>query len=362
MRVVQLLPSLVKGDAISNDAVCMDEVLRKEGYETRIYADYLGNGMSRETVSLVGDKPNIGEEDLLIYHLSTGSRLNALVKKLPCRKLFIYHNITPASFFAGCSPLMEQKAQKGLYEIRQLRDSADMVLAVSRYNREHLQSMGYTCPIEVLPILIPWEEYDREVDSDILQKYKDGYYNILFTGRIAPNKKQEDLIAAFCEFHRKYQPKSRLILVGNEAGMESYGRELRKYVSALGLRGQDVVFAGHISFQELLGFYRAADVFLSLSEHEGFCVPLVEAMHFSIPVVAFDAAAIGETLGGSGILLERKEPAYVARVLRELQANPSLRERIVEGQDKRLCDFEKDRIAEQFLMSIRCMTEGKYYG
>lgn len=357
MRVVQLLPSLVRGDAIGNDALCMDMVLRQAGYETRIYADYPGTGIDGYPVSEAGNLSEIRKQDLLLYHLSIGTRLNKLVAELPCRKIYIYHNITPAHFFAGCNPVMEQKAQKGLYEIGRMRGSADMVLAVSQYNKAHLQSLGYTCPIEVLPILIPWEDYEKAAAADVLEKYRDGYYNILFTGRIAPNKKQEDLIAAFYEFHNNYCAQSRLILVGNEAGMESYGRELRQYASALGLSGDEVIFTGHVSFEELLGFYQVADVFLSLSEHEGFCVPLAEAMHFSIPIVAYAAAAVGETLGGSGILLDHKEPAYVSRILWELQSHPLLRDRIVTGQNRRRRDFGKDGIAKQFLEYIRQMSE-----
>lgn len=353
MKVVQLLPSLVYGDAIGNDVMCMDGVLRREGYETRIFADYLGAGIDKGLASPARDLGEIEKGDLVLYHLSTGSRLNELVPHLPCKKIFVYHNITPAHFFAGCNPDMEQKAQRGLYEIKRLRNAADMVLAVSRYNKEHLRGMGYTCPIEVMPVLIPWEDYERPADQGVLEKYGDGCYNILFTGRVAPNKKHEDLIAAFCCFHRNYLPQSRLILVGNEAGMESYGRELRRYASALGLGSQEVVFPGHVSFREMLGFYRVADVFLSLSEHEGFCVPLAEAMHFSVPIVAYDGGAVAETLGGSGILIDNKEPAYVARVLWELREHSELREKIVDGQDRRRRDFEKDRIAGQFLEYIR---------
>ncbi len=357
MRVVQLLPSLARGDAIGNDAICMDTVLRQAGYETRIYADYLGPGIDDSLAQAAADLAGIKEGDLVLYHLSIGSRLNKLVAELPCRKIYVYHNITPAYFFAGCNPIMEQKAQRGLYEIGQMRGTADMVLAVSQYNKAHLQSMGYTDPIEVLPVLIPWEDYERAANSDILEKYQDGRYNILFAGRIAPNKKQEDLIAAFYEFHKNYCSQSRLILVGNEAGMESYGREIRRYVSALGLGSDEVVFTGHVSFEELLGFYQVADVFLSLSEHEGFGVPLVEAMHFSVPIVAFDAAAVGETLGGSGILLDNKEPAYVSRILRELQTHSQLKEKIVAGQNRRCSDFEQSRIAERFLEYIKSMAD-----
>lgn len=359
MKVVQILPSLVRGDAIGNEALCMDLVLREAGYETCISADYLGPGMEGSVASRAGSLEDIGAGDLVLYHLSIGSRLNKLVAELPHKKIYIYHNITPPQFFAGCNPEMERKARSGLCEIRRMRGTADLVLADSRYNKAHLESLGYDCPMEVLPLLIPWEDYEKEADASILNRYRDGRHNILFAGRIAPNKKQEDLIATYCEFHKKYCPESRLILVGNEAGMESYGRELRQYASALGLSSHEIVFTGHVTFEELLGFYQAADVFLSLSEHEGFGVPLAEAMYFSVPVVAFDAAAVAETLGGSGILLESKEPAYVSRVLRQLQTQPRLRERIVAEQKQRWSEYEKNRIAQRFLAYIGSIANQK---
>ena len=143
--------------------------------------------------------------------------------------------------------------------------------------------MGYTCPIDVLPILIPFDDYAKTPSQQVIDRYSDGYTNLIFTGRIAPNKRQEDVIRAFYDYKKFYNPKSRLILVGGHNGMERYYHRLKSYINALEL--EDVVFPGHIKFDEILAYYKIADVFLCQSEHEGFCVPLVEAMYFDVPVV-----------------------------------------------------------------------------
>ena len=130
-----------------------------------------------------------------------------------------------------------------------------------------------------------------------MKLYDDDYVNILFTGRVVPNKKQEDVIEAFYYYKRFIQPKSRLILVGSFAGIDKYHDQLEAYVNKLGL--EDVIFTGQIKFDEILAYYQLADLFLCMSEHEGFCVPIVEAMYFNVPVIARDTSAIAWTLAGS---------------------------------------------------------------
>ncbi|MEE1242773.1 MAG: glycosyltransferase, partial [Frisingicoccus sp.] len=221
-----------------------------------------------------------------------------------------------------------------------------------------LIEMGYTCDIEVLPILIAFDDYKKTPNAKVLKKYeKDDYVNIVFTGRVAPNKKHEDLIAAFAYYKKNINPKSRLILVGNHLMTPGYYPRLSNYIEKLGV--EDVVFTGHIRFDEILAYYKIADVFLCLSEHEGFCVPLVEAMYFDVPIVAYDSCAIGETLGGSGLLLPEKDPAVVAEAINLIMEDRELREKLIMGQRKRLEDFQHDKIKEQFLNAIRRFTEGE---
>ena len=166
-------------------------------------------------------------------------------------------------------------------------------------------------------ILIPFDDYKKEPDAEVRQKMtEDRYTNILFTGRIVPNKRQEDVIATFYHYHKYYNPKSRLILIGNYTGMESYYESLQRYIDELG--AEDIIFPGHISFPAILAYYATADLFLCMSDHEGFCVPLVEAMNFEVPVLAKNTTAIPYTLGGSGMMLEDNDPLVAATAINRI--------------------------------------------
>ena len=347
MRIVQVLPSLSGGDAIGNDVMALKSVIRERGYETGIYAEGIAPNVPDGMARHISELPTLDAQDIIILHVAIASDLNEWIKKQPCRKVMVYHNITPPVFFRGYNEDAAASCGKGLMETRSLKDTFDVVLAVSGYNRQDLTNMGYTCPMHVLPILIPLDDYKKAPAERIMRKYKgDGLTNIIFVGRIAPNKKQEDVIRAFAEYQKYFNPASRLFLVGNPGGFESYERQLRDYARAIGVR--NVIFTGHIKFDEILACYRLADLFLCQSEHEGFCVPLVEAMSFGIPVVAYDSSAIAETLGGSGFLLKEKAPAETAAVMHRILTDPELRQAILANEQDRLADFQYEKVREAF--------------
>ena len=211
--------------------------------------------------------------------------------------------------------------------------------------------MGYTCPIDVRPILIKFDDYKQAPDKALMKKYSDGKKNLIFVGRIAPNKKQENVIRAFYQY-RRLNPDSRLILVGSYNGMENYYQRLVKYAAALGI-ADDVIFTGHIKFSEILAWYTIADAFVCMSEHEGFCVPLAEAMFFDVPIIAYDTSAISDTLGRSGVLLDDNDPVFAARVIDRVLSDNELREHILSGQRRRLEDFSYNRIRDIFEKQIK---------
>ena len=273
-----------------------------------------------------------------------------------CRKVMVYHNVTPPQFFEEYSVKAAQLCQNGLEGASYLADKVDYCLAVSEYNKQDLIRMGYTCPIDVLPILIPFDDYAKTPSQQVIDRYSDGYTNLIFTGRIAPNKRQEDVIRAFYDYKKFYNPKSRLILVGGHNGMERYYHRLKSYINALEL--EDVVFPGHIKFDEILAYYKIADVFLCQSEHEGFCVPLVEAMYFDVPVVAYDSSAIAGTLGGGGFLLKDKNPVDTAGVINRVVTDEALRTQIIKNQQARLADFDHKVIEAQFKTYLDTFING----
>ncbi|MCC8136457.1 MAG: glycosyltransferase [Clostridiales bacterium] len=349
MKIIQILTTISYGDAVSNDTIALADTLQGAGYETDIYAENIDSRLPEEMACRIDQLPPLSGDDIIIYHLSTGTPLNYKVAEYPCRKIMIYHNITPYSFFEEYSYAAWNLCRAGQEGMRFLSDKVDYCLAVSEYNKSDLIKAGYSCPIDVLPILIPFSDYEKDADETVIKKYTDErYVNILFTGRIAPNKRQEDVIRAFAMYQKYYNPQCRLFIVGSYNGAERYYNRLKKYVKKLHLENS-VYFTGHISFGEMLAYYKIANVFLCMSEHEGFCVPLVEAMYFGVPIIAYDSSAIGDTLNGTGVLLTDKNPLETAGMIHYLMTHSEERDSIINGQYERLKDFEHDKIERQFL-------------
>lgn len=347
MRVLQLLPTIAAGDAVSNDAVAIDKVLRSMGYKTEIFAENIDKRLPSGTASHISRMPRLTQSDTVLYHLSTGTELNFSLGKLKAKKGIIYHNITPSYFFRPYNGDLTELLDYGRKGAAYLADKADFCMADSEYNKKELIELGYKCDISVRPILIPFTDYSSKPNPDILKKYdSDGYVNFLFVGRVAPNKKHEDMIRTFCCYQKYCNPKSRLIFVGSWQGTELYYKRLQRYINALEV--PNVIFTGHVSFAQLIAYYQVADVFLCMSEHEGFCVPLVEAMYFGVPIIAYDSCAVSDTLGGSGILLKDKNPLEAALAANKLITDTAFKREIVAEQRKRQQDFAYNTVKSQF--------------
>lgn len=355
MKIISMLPVLAFGDAVGNDTIAVHESLKKEGYESVIVAAIIDERLGKDVAVDANDLSWIKPEDVVIYHLSTGHELNDRFGALSCHKIIKYHNITPPEFFFGYNRDAMTNCMNGYRDAYKLQNKADFCFVDSAYNGSELERMGYQCPIDVLPILIPFDDYKKEPDAQIMAQMDDGYTNIVFTGRVVPNKRQEDVIAAYAVYKKHYNPKSRLIFVGNYVGMEAYYDNLKKYAEVLGV--EDVIFTGHISFAGILAYYKSADLFLCMSDHEGFCVPLVEAMYFDVPVLAKDTSAIADTLGGSGMLLSDQNPAIAAAAMHRILTDEQLRTQMLENQKERLKDFDHDRVEKILLDRIKEYVE-----
>ena len=353
MRIVQMVTALGYGDAVGNNILAIADTLRSAGYETAVYAENWDSRIEDETVQTPGNFRNVTREDVLIYHLATGAELNFRVADYPCRKVLVYHNVTPPGFFAPYDRQVAENCRYGIEGMRFLAGKVDLALADSAFNAEDLVRAGYTCPVRVLPILIRFSDYEAAPDAERMTRYADGRNNILFVGRVAPNKKLEDIISAFSLYRKYYDQSARLILAGSYSGMDNYYSLLRKYCDSLGTEG--IEFTGHIRFNELLACYRSADLFLCQSEHEGFCVPLVESMYFNIPVIAYKAAAVPDTLSGAGIVLEKKDPLETAAVMNRVIADKALRENMAANGRERLKDFSHEKIRKDFLSALELL-------
>ena len=352
MKIIQLLPSMAFGDAVSNDAAAIRQILLEGGYDTELYAEHIDMRLPAGMVRHISDLKPPEEGDLLLYHGSTGDAMNLKVPLMNGKKVIRYHNMTPPAFFTEYSRKSRSLAEDGVYEMKTAAGGYSYGIAVSDYNRQNMRELGFTCPIDVCPIVIPFSDYDREPDPAVLEKYGgDGWTNLLFVGRISPNKRQENVIRAFERYHRQYNPKSRLILAGSPVAMEPYQVRLDRYVKALGLE-DCVIFTGQISFPAILAYYRLADAFVCMSEHEGFCVPIVEAMYFGKPIVALRAAAVPETLGRGGLLLDSSEPETAAAAIHRILTDGALRERLAAEQKRKLPEYSYGKVRERLLACL----------
>lgn len=195
MRIVQLLPTMAMGDAIGNDVLALSTVIRNMGFQTGIYAETVDRRLPEGTAFPVEKMPRLSGEDVIIYHKSTGTDLSFSLERYPCRKLMIFHNITPAKYFKGYNDNLTRISEYGMRGLCHLADKVDYCMAVSAYNAQVLRELNYQCPIVIRPILIPFSDYAKAPDPEVMARYEnDGYTNFVFVGRIAPNKKQEDVI------------------------------------------------------------------------------------------------------------------------------------------------------------------------
>lgn len=329
-----------EGDAISGIARELQSLFRSWGYPSEIYAmPQFTSPRMRGHCSDYREYHDSGNpRDMMVFHFSTGGELVEFFRNLNCRKILYYHNITPPEYYAAIDPGAAKRLEEGYARLESLRECVDLALADSEFNKSGLVAAGYR-NVEVLPPLINFASLDAEPDAEVLRKYPDNFVNILFVGRVVPNKKFEDLIKTFYFYQKTINPGSRLFLVGSYAGTGRYHSYLRGLVAELDVR--NVIFSGHVNSRELLAYYRLADVFLCMSEHEGFCIPLLEAMHFHVPVIAYRSSAVPETLGGASVVVNEKRPELVAEMIHEVIANRALRDSIIGRQNSRLKEFDR---------------------
>jgi L-malate glycosyltransferase len=329
IRIHQVLATLGYGDAIGHEVLGIQRVLRSAGYESEIFvetADYRLEPLTRDYRDLVDFSH---PDNLLLHHFSLGSKASRTAFALPDRMALIYHNITPPGYFVGVHRTLARQCFRGRRELQAYADRCDMALGDSEFNRQDLDALGFP-RTAVLPVVPDFSHLDRPPNRMVARGFDDDWTNVLFVGRVIANKKIEDLIRAFHAYHSLLNPRSRLLIVGAHSGFERYLAALTQLAGALG--ASHVHFVGHVSDEELVAFYDIADLFLCASEHEGFCVPLVEAFYKQVPVLAYAATAVPATMDGAGVLFEDKRPSHVAALINAILSDPHLQDRIVDGQ------------------------------
>lgn len=351
MIVHQILPNISPGDAIGNEVLLIQKLLREKGHSSEIFCEAYNPAVKAKVYQKYHTYSR--SDAILLYHHSIGSQIGDFIAGLPEKKVMLYHNITTPSYFEGIDDHLAYLLQKGRSELPLLAPYFTIAFGDSEYNRLELEAAGYT-RTDVLPILIDFSRYPAACKKT-LEKYSDGRTNILFVGRISPNKRLEDIIRTFY-YYKKINPSARLLLPGSYDRMERYHQSLLNL--ALELNVADVIFPGKVSFHELVAYYQAADLFLCMSEHEGFNVPIVECMHFRVPILAYNACAIPYTLGNSGVLINIKNFEEVAEMIEIVLKNDPLRTRILETQDHRLSYFDYNVHLSRLLSIIEEVAAG----
>lgn len=331
--VHQVLATLSYGDAIGHEVLGIQRVLREAGYESDIFVETADARLESRTYDFRDLLDASHPENLLIHHFSIGSRASRVAFALPDRMTLVYHNITPPEYFVGVHEQLVTLCYHGRRELAAYADRVVLALGDSEFNRQELEAAGFP-RTGVLPVVPSFAHLDVEPHRFFTAAFDDDRTNVIFVGRVIPNKKIEDVVRAFAAYQSRFNPRSRLLFVGGYSAFEQYFAMLQRLVRALGVR--DVHFLGHVTNEELRSVYELADVFLCASEHEGFCVPLVEAFHMGVPVLAYAASAVPATMDGAGVLYDTKDPLRVAALIDAVAGDAALADRIVAAQDAAL--------------------------
>jgi glycosyltransferase involved in cell wall biosynthesis len=356
-RIAILSPSLTTADAVSNDVMGEFDVLSRQGNEVRLFCEThsLNHPQLFDVAHLARFLKN--SDDILIYHFSRGwSPGLELIRELRCRRVIRYHNITPAEFFVRFSRTDQEICEAGRRELVELIAArCDLFLSASAFSMRELIAIGADSSRSL--VAPPFHHIDRlsriTADVQTLQKYSDGAANILSVGRVVPHKGVHQLIAMFARYYYDYNRHSRLLIVGKGGeGLSDYSRLLHRAVHKLRL-DKAVVFMGGVSDEVLKACYLVANAFATTSEHEGFCVPLVEAMSMKLPITAYASTASPETLGDAGIAWPDREPLLMAESINLFVKDPAVRHALgLRGRDRYEAMFTNEKIEQTFVNAI----------
>ena len=342
MVVNQWVPAAHRGDAIGDSARSVRDRLRAHGQEADIFALAIDDDMRGEARPF-GD-PAAAAGDITILHFAVPSPMTEAFARLPGGRVLQYHNITPARFYAPYDPAIFRLAVLGRRELASLAGRTDVALGDSEFNRRELEALGFS-NTGVFPVAVDVSRITGAPRTPALEKWlNDGLTNFLFVGRMVPNKRIEDIVRLAEHYKRYVDAHYRFIFVGRDDGVPRYTNMLRALIGELGWLPDRFVFTGAVPDRELAAYYRYSSVYISMSEHEGFCVPLVEAMAADLPILAYACTAIPDTLGGAGVQFAPKDFEHAAELLGMLAFDDGLRASVIDGQRRRLAQFETGRI------------------
>jgi len=343
--VHQLLPDFAAGDAIGAITLETQAMLRDMGFASEIYADVIDERLldaAQRAAELPGD---LRRNDAVIYHFSIGSRLAGMVARLPLPTMILYHNITPAAYYRDTNPRVAALLEQGREQLAALVPCVEMCAGVSEFNVEEMRLLGAR-RAAVVPPLVDLRRL-RPRPSTPQQPPL-----LVFVSRVAPNKRHDDLIRALAALRATAQPDARLAIVGRFTDTEDYVDSLRALSRDLGVEDA-VEWLGRLDDVAVGDVYARASAYVCASEHEGFCVPLLEAMAFDLPIVAYAAGAVPDTMDGAGVLLRSKDPLLWAAALDRVIRDQRLRAALAAAGRRRLQDFTPDAVRGRLASALR---------
>ena len=354
--VHQFLPALMPGDASGLHALNAQVALRSAGFQSEIFCEAVHHQLEGRGL-IFHDFPSYAKGSILLYHLSTGSVLADYVNARPEPLVVDYHNLTPASFYRRWDIAVANAVNWGRSQLAMLAPRTSVGLADSSYNELELIEAEYR-RTAVVPILLDIDAGSHEVDPATLDRLRQeksaGGADILFVGRLAPNKAHQDLVKALVVYRRVYDPRARLRLVGRPS-TDSYMDALSGFIAELGL-SDAVTIDTDTSDAQLAAYYESADVYLCLSEHEGFNIPVLEAMRHRVPVIAYGSCAVPETVGDGGLLLEDKSASAAAAAVHVAVSDATHHQELVAAGQRRLAQFDLDASKRLLVNSLSFLT------
>ena len=344
--VHQFVSSFSPRDAVGKIVLSMRQILRDAGYNSNIYAETIHHEMKNEAI--YHTKYYEDPDDMIIYHHSFASGLVEYLMPLQNKIVLIYHNITPSKFFIDVDEKTAAGSNLGREQLFHLKNKIKNAFCFSKYSEEELKKIGFEKTSIIDPLVsLKKTEFKK---NDTLDKFRDSV-NIISVGRIVPHKKIEDVLKVFAYYNQCIEKNSNLFIIGKYYESDPYYNWLQSITETLNLK--NVYFCKDVSDDELMSYYNIANFCLILSEHEGFCLPIIEGMQNGIPILAYNAAAIPETLGDSGILLKEKNFEEIAEIMQIITTDQNLRKTILEGQNQRLQRLDSAAATSEFLKHVK---------
>jgi glycosyltransferase involved in cell wall biosynthesis len=351
----QWVPAAHAGDAVGGHILRVRDALRKSGHDSDVFAMTIDAVLAGDVRSW--DEPASRDGDVTIFHFASASDMSRAFRTLPGHRVLHYHNVTPSHFFAPYSAGLARETSLAREQLAALADGVDLALGASEFNRAELDALGFP-RTAVAPLLLDLDSLRSAPRVPALEwLLQDGLTNILFVGRLAPNKRIDDHIRLAEHYKRYVDTEYRFIFVGRQDAVPGYYDAVRSMIATYRMLPERFWFPGQVPLPELAAYYRNAHAYVSLSEHEGFCVPLVEAMAMDVPVLASAETAVPETLGGAGVGFYPRDLEVAAELLGGLIYDEEFRTGVIAGQRERVRAFEADRAESALEQALAMVTQ-----